>query len=74
MEYRFRQHSESTESTESTDLVYTQRVMRRVVSLLASLLLARSSGQPPNIVVMVADDLGFSDISWHNQVLLTPCW
>ena len=48
--------------------------MRRVVSLCASLLLARSSGQPPNIVVMVADDLGFNDISWHNQVLLTPCW
>ena len=25
-----------------------------------------SSGNPPNILIMLADDLGWNDLSWHN--------
>jgi len=30
------------------------------------------SGKPPHIVVLVADDLGWNDVSWHNSKVLTP--
>ena len=28
--------------------------------------------KPPNIVLIVADDLGYNDVSWHNPEMLTP--
>ncbi|XP_043240335.1 arylsulfatase J-like [Amphibalanus amphitrite] len=31
-----------------------------------------SESTPPNIVFIVADDVGFNDISWHNSDILTP--
>ena len=40
-------------------------------SLLAAVLVAGVAGQqPPHILVLLADDLGFNDVSWHNEVLL----
>ena len=27
---------------------------------------------PPNIILIVADDLGWNDVSWHNKEMVTP--
>jgi len=34
--------------------------------------LGRTQTKPPNIIVFLVDDLGFNDISWHNDKVLTP--
>ena len=28
--------------------------------------------KPPNILLMVADDLGWADVSWHNPEVIMP--
>jgi len=48
--------------------------MSRLYPLLFSLFLpfACPATTPPNIVLIVADDLGWNDVSWHNPVVKTP--
>ena len=31
-----------------------------------------AASQPPNIIVMLADDLGWRDVSWHDDRMKTP--
>jgi len=45
------------------------------LALLFPLLLATgvvADGSPPNIIYIMADDLGFNDVSWHNSHVSTP--
>ena len=30
------------------------------------------AGDAPNILLIVADDLGYNDVSWHNKEIHTP--
>ena len=45
--------------------------MSGLVLVLAGLLEA-AARKPPNIVMIVADDLGYNDVGWHNPAMLTP--
>ena len=40
--------------------------------LFLSILSSFVSSEAPHIIVIVADDLGYNDVSWHNDVVLTP--
>jgi len=42
------------------------------ILLVVSIGLASSSKQPPNIIFLLADDLGYNDVSWHNSYVQTP--
>ncbi|KAK3596805.1 hypothetical protein CHS0354_036645 [Potamilus streckersoni] len=40
--------------------------------LVTAVLLSLSSARPPHIVLIVADDLGWNDVGWHNPQMYTP--
>ena len=35
-------------------------------------ILKTASSFPPNILIMIADDLGYHDVSWHNPAVTMP--
>ena len=42
------------------------------VGALTLLFICTVNCKPPNIVLFLADNVGFNDVSWHNEVVLTP--
>ena len=42
------------------------------ISLLFFIFSSGATTTQPNIVIIVADDLGYNDVSWHNPVVKTP--
>ena len=44
----------------------------KAISVLVLIQWGVTASQPPNIVVMIADDLGWNDVSWHNPRVVTP--
>jgi len=47
-------------------------ILSKFYLLLLPAFLCRAQNQPPNIIVFLADDLGFNDISWHNDKVISP--
>merc|ERR1712126_230166 len=41
-------------------------------SLMLFLLPVIESSSTPNIIIIVADDMGWNDVSWHNPGVITP--
>ncbi|XP_035210022.1 arylsulfatase B-like, partial [Stegodyphus dumicola] len=46
--------------------------MFRIITVLAFACLQARGQQPPHIIFIVADDLGWNDVGWHNSNILTP--
>ena len=40
--------------------------------VLVSAVIAESASERPHILLIVADDLGYNDVSWHNPDIQTP--
>ena len=48
------------------------RLYISLLSLFFVFSFSNSNTPPPNIVIILADDLGFNDVSWHNPIIKTP--
>jgi len=35
-------------------------------------ILFRNRNEPTNIILLIADDLGWNHVSWHNSDIMTP--
>ncbi len=46
--------------------------MNRLVFILFSLVSTLFAAQPPDIVFLLADDLGNADVGWHGSDIKTP--
>ena len=42
------------------------------IGLCLILLVAKCETSKPNILLIVADDLGYNDVSWHNPDIISP--
>ena len=40
--------------------------------VLVSAVITGNACEQPNIILIVADDLGYNDVSWHNPDIQTP--
>ena len=40
--------------------------------VIVSAVIAESVSEQPHILLIVADDLGYNDVSWHNPDIQTP--
>jgi hypothetical protein len=47
-------------------------VMRLLLCSIVGLLGLRAAARQPNILYILADDLGWADVSWHNKDMHTP--
>ena len=52
-------------------------VGRKLMFLCVSILALFASGKkrnssPPHLIMILADDLGWNDVSWHNPHMITP--
>jgi len=48
------------------------KILTAILPLLTLIRETYQSYKQPNIIVIVADDLGYNDVSWHNKEMLTP--
>ena len=57
-----------------TAIIHYAERKKKMFLILLLCFLGGTLGQQdqPNIILIIADDLGFNDVSWHNQRVLTP--
>nr|ADK13094.1 arylsulfatase [Dicathais orbita] len=56
----------------STAAHQTMSRMMLLLPLLLTTFVAAQNDRPPNFLYIMADDLGYNDVSWHNPQVLTP--
>ena len=56
----------------SSDMLRTLSILCSVVALYLSVASADGASKPPHILLVVADDLGWSDVGFHGSKIQTP--
>ena len=50
-----------------------RKILKHIIALLIiSIVINISEGHPKNVLMIVADDLGWNDVSWHNPEVIMP--